>query len=100
MPVALDLSEEAILVLFGAFFDLLTLRRDVRLQLIGIPAVVWRCNLVFPVELDKVDEILAVCRSRIWHIVVRQPPLELSLMPFVIGWSTLVHRVNQVLQHG
>jgi hypothetical protein len=54
-------------------------------QLSGVPIAVWRSNLAFPVFLDDVLEIVAICRRWIWNVIIREPPLKLGLMPFVIN---------------
>ena len=88
MPVGLDLLDQTILALLSAFLGLLTLAGQEGRKLVGVPAVVWLSDVVLPILADKVDEVLAVGRSRIRYVVIRQPPLKLSLVPFVVGWST------------
>jgi hypothetical protein len=83
------LLNERLFVLFGTLLHLLSLGSDVLLKLIGVPAIVGCDDLVIPVLLDEVFQVLAVCRSWIWNVVVRQPPLELCLVPFVVCYSGL-----------
>lgn len=52
VPVVLDLSYEAILVLLGSLLDFLTLGIEVVLELVGVPGVVWLDDVVLPVLLD------------------------------------------------
>lgn len=85
MPVRLDLADKAVLVLLSALLDLLARACDVVLELLGVPSVVGLGNLVVPVVLDKVDEVLAVGRGGIGDIVVREPSLQLGLMPLVVS---------------
>lgn len=75
---------KTVLVLLGALLDLLALRCDVALQLVGVPLVVWLYNIVLPVLLNQILQVLAVCRCWVWDVVVREPTLELSLVPLVI----------------
>lgn len=79
------MSEKAVGVLLGTLLDLLTLGRNVGLQLVGIPAVVWSGHLVLPVVLDKVYKILTVGCSGEGDIVIREPSFELSLVPLVVS---------------
>lgn len=60
--------------------------------MIGIPVIVWRCNLGLPVVLNEVLKILSICGSRVRDIVVRQPSLELGFVPFVVDYSTVVSK--------
>jgi len=84
MPRFLNLAEERILVLLSALLDLLALRLEVRLQTLGVPRVVGLSDVVFPAVLDEVLQVLAVGRGGVWDVVIRQPPLQLSLVPFVV----------------
>jgi hypothetical protein len=72
-PASLYLRKEAVLILFGALLDLLALDRKVFLELRSVPAVVGSHYLVVPVVLDEILQVLAVCWSRIWHVMVGQP---------------------------
>jgi len=85
VPGGLHLLNQAVLVLLGALLDLLALRRKVRGQLVGVPGVVWTGNIVIPVLLYEVGQLLAV--GSLWerNVVVRQPSLELGLVPLVVG---------------
>jgi hypothetical protein len=42
-------------------------------------------DLGLPICLDKILKIFSVCRGRIGDIVIREPALQLSLMPFVVS---------------
>jgi hypothetical protein len=42
-------------------------------------------DLSLPICLDKILKIFSVCGGRIWDIVIREPALQLSLMPFVVS---------------
>ena len=70
MPIALNLAKQALLVLLGAFLDLLALRRKIARELIGVPFAEWFGNIVLPIVLHQVLEVLAVCRSRVRNVVV------------------------------
>ena len=37
-----------------------------------------------PVLFDKILQVFAIRRSRIWDVMVGEPALELSLVPFVV----------------
>jgi len=87
LPRALDLLDQAVLVLLGALLDLLATRGEVRLQLVGVPAVVRTSDVVIPVLLDEILQVLTVGGSGERDVVVGEPSLELSLMPLVVGWK-------------
>lgn len=89
MPVALDLADQAVLVLLSTLLGLLALSGQVRLELVGIPAVVWGSDLVLPVLLDQVLKVLTVGSGRVGNVVVGEPPFELGLVPFVVCWMAL-----------
>lgn len=100
VPVVLDLAKKTVLALFGTFLNLLSLRSNVGIQLRGVPAVVWLGDLVLPVGLNKINKLLAVGRSRERNIVVREPSLKLSLVPFIVGCDMKrqcleLHRLNE-----
>lgn len=59
-PVDLDLLSEALDVLLSALLRLLALESKVVLQRLGVPAVVGSDDLVVPVVLYRVLQILAV----------------------------------------
>lgn len=86
-PVALDLLQEAVLALLSALLDLVAFGHNVVLELVGVPLAVWLDHVVVPVLLHKVLKILAVRSSWVWNVVIREPTLELSLVPFVICYT-------------
>lgn len=88
-PRALDLSNEAVLVLLGALLELLALGREVLAQLGSLPRVVGLNNVGFPVVLDEVLKVLAVSRSGVWDVVVAEPSLKLGLVPLVVDCKVL-----------
>jgi len=61
-----------------------TLRRHPVGELVDIPAVVRLGDIVIPVGLDKVLQVLAVRSGREGDVVVREPALQLGLVPFVV----------------
>lgn len=69
-PEGLNLADEAVLVLLGAFLDLSTLGREKAVELTQIPRAVWFHNFAVPVLLDQVLQVLAVRGSREGHVVV------------------------------
>jgi hypothetical protein len=100
LPVGLDLAEQRVLVLLGALLDLLALAGEVVRQLVGIPLVwvkqsistrlsryydesltVGLDDVVLPVGLDLVEQVLAVSGRGVGDVVVRQPALQLRLVP-------------------
>lgn len=87
VPCVLDLSEERILGGLGALLGLDALRLQIRGQLSRVPLLVRRDSVILPVILDEALKILAVRRSRVGDIVVREPSLELGLMPLVVGFG-------------
>lgn len=84
MPRLLDLADQTLFALFGAFLDFLALATKVGLQAVGIPVLVWSCDVGVPVVLHKILEVLAICGSGIWDVMIGEPSLEFSLMPFVV----------------
>jgi hypothetical protein len=90
IPRVLNLSKKGVLVGLGAFLSLNTLLLEVGRELVRIPVLVRGDSIAVPVLLDQVLEILAVGRGRVWDVVVRQPTLELSLMPLVVSWKLFV----------
>jgi hypothetical protein len=84
VPVRLDLLEEAVLVLLGALLRLLALGCEVARQLVGVPLAVWLGNIVVPVLLNQVLEVLAIRSCGVGDVVIGQPALKLSLMPLVV----------------
>lgn len=70
MPVILNLLNQAIGVLLGALLDLLALGAEVALETRRIPLVVGLHDIVVPVVLDEVFEILAVCWFGVRDVVV------------------------------
>ncbi|KAG9938486.1 hypothetical protein KCV05_g189, partial [Aureobasidium melanogenum] len=96
-PVRLDLADEAVLVLLSTLLDLLARACDVVLELLGVPSVVGLSNLVVPVVLDQINEVLAVGRGRVGNIVVREPSLQLGLMPLVLQQALLILSTTNIL---
>jgi hypothetical protein len=90
IPVRANLANEAVLGSLGLGLGLLALGLEESAQLSRVPAVVGCDNVVIPVLLDKVLKILAVGRGGIWDRVVSKPALQLSLMPFVVGYITML----------
>ena len=64
------------------------------MELSCIPAVVWSDNLVIPIALNEALKVLAVSWSGVRNVVVRQPSLQLRLVPFVVCLPQLVEDVN------
>jgi hypothetical protein len=87
VPCVLNLGDEALGVLLGALLDLLAGGGQVAGELTRAPAAVGLGDVVLPVLLDEVGQVLAVCRGRVGDTVVGEPALKLSLMPFVVSYT-------------
>lgn len=85
IPDTLDLVDERVLGGTGRVLGLDSLLLQVVGELGSIPLLVGSDDLVIPVGLDELLELLAVRGCRIGDIVVGKPSLELSLVPFVVG---------------
>lgn len=84
VPGILHLDDKAVLVLLSALLDLLAGGGQVALELLGVPVAVGLGDVVLPVLLNKVGQVLAVGRSGVGNVVVGKPALKLSLMPLVV----------------
>lgn len=84
MPVLLDLAEQAVLVLLGAFLGFLALGGQVAGELVDVPRVVGLGDIVLPVLLHQILEVFAVGRSGVGYVVIGEPSLKLSLVPLVV----------------
>ena len=84
MPARLNLGKQAVGVLLGALLHLFALRLQVARKTVGVPLVVWLRNVVLPVVLDEVLKVFTIRRRRIRDVVIREPSLQLSLVPFVV----------------
>lgn len=89
IPIALDLAGEALGILLGAFLDLLALGVQVVCELAYVPLAVGLSDVIVPVVLDEVLEILAVRGSGVWDVVVGEPSFQLCLVPFVVDYAAL-----------
>lgn len=98
VPVRLHRRNQAVLVLLGTLLGLLALGAQVGLELLRVPAVVGLGDLGVPVVLDKVLQILAIGGGGIGDVVVREPALELGLMPLVVGCGQEVRGVLETEQ--
>lgn len=86
IPGGLNLADEGVLVSFGALLSLDALVGEPGLEVLGGPRVVGLDDVVVPVGLDELLEILPIGGSRVGDVVVRQPALELRLVPLVVSW--------------
>lgn len=98
IPRVLDLSNKRVLVGLGALLGLDALLLEVSRELVRVPVLVGRDGVVLPVLLDQVLEVLAVGRGGVRDIVVREPALELGLMPLVVCCISTVNAM--ILQDG
>lgn len=87
VPRGLDLAEKRIFVGLRALLHLFALVREILLKASSVPVGIRARDGGLPVCLDEVLQFLAVSSLGESDIVVRQPSLELSLVPFVVGWS-------------
>lgn len=69
-PGGLNLGDELVPVLLSVVLDLNALLLQICSKLVGIPAVVGLDNIVIPVLLDAVMQVLAVCRRWIRDVVI------------------------------
>lgn len=86
VPGGLDLGNERVLGGLGALLGLRTLGLEVGLESLGVPEAVGRNDMVVPVFLNELLEVLPLGRGRIGDIMVGKPSLEFRLVPFVVGW--------------
>jgi len=84
LPETLHLAEKTVLVLLRPLLHLIAGRLDVVLELVRVPGVVGLDDIILPVLLDQVLKVFAVGGSWVWDVVVREPALKLSLVPFVV----------------
>lgn len=84
VPVALDLSNQIIPGLFDLCTNSLALALEESGELGGVPVAVGLNHEVTPVLFNQALKVFAVSWCRIGNIVVRQPPLELGLVPLVV----------------
>lgn len=85
VPFALNLRDQRVLVGLGGGLGLDALSLQILLQGVCVPRVVGRDDVVVPVVLDQLLEVLAVGGSGVGDIVVGKPALELGLVPLVVG---------------
>lgn len=85
VPAGLHRGDQAVFVRLSSLLGLDTLGLQVSLQLLVVPVLVRRDGIGIPVLLDQVLEILAVGRGGVGDVVIREPSLQLSLVPFVVG---------------
>ena len=74
-PITLHRADQAVLVGVRSFLGIGSLGLEVRLKLGSFPFLVWCGNFIVPVALYKILKVFAVCGSRVWNVVVREPTL-------------------------
>lgn len=84
IPRVLDLGQKGILAGLGTLLGLNALLLQISAQLIRVPVLVGRDGVALPVLLDQTLEILAIGGRRVGDIVIREPALELRLVPLVV----------------
>jgi len=99
-PSRLDGADEGVLVDLGSLVCLLALGLEVVLKLGSVPLAVRSYDLLIPVLLDQALQVLAISRRRVGNVVVRQPALELSLVPFVVSYKLSVSSLFLNLRPG
>lgn len=85
MPITLDRGHQTVLALVGTFSGLIAPIGQILLKSIDIPVRVGSRDLGIPILLDDLLEILTVGGTRIRDVMIGQPTLKFSLMPFIIG---------------
>jgi hypothetical protein len=90
VPVGLDLLGEALRIVLGALLCLLAASGQVVGEGLGIPRCVGVDNLVIPVVGDGLLKVLTIRRTRVRDVVVRQPALELRLVPLVVDCLSML----------
>lgn len=88
VPVGLDLLDEAVLGGLSLAGGLGASGLQEGAQVGAVPALVGGDDIVVPVLLDQRLEVLAVRGRRVRDVVVREPALELGLMPLVVDCET------------
>lgn len=87
-PVVLDRLDEALLGLLGALLStlcgLVTLEHQVVLERLCVPVVVGGDDIALPVGLDQILELLTIGGLLVGDAVIRQPSLELRLVPLAV----------------
>lgn len=84
IPVGANLADKAVLGSFGLSLGLLALGLEIGRELSSVPRAVGLNNIIVPVLLYEALEILAVGRAWVRHGVIREPALQLGLMPLVV----------------
>jgi len=85
VPIAPHLGEKRILACSSRVLGLDAFLLEVLVHLGGVPVAIRGDDVDVPVLLHELLELPAVGRGRVGHVMVREPPLELRLVPFVIG---------------
>lgn len=88
IPVSLDLLNKTVLGGFSLADGLGSTGLQEGAQVGAVPALVGGDDIVVPVLLDEILEVLAISRGWVGDVVVREPALKLGLMPFIIDWKT------------
>lgn len=88
IPSTLNLGQQGVLGRFSALLGLNALLLQVRRQLVIVPVLVRGDSIVLPVLLDEVCEVLAIRWGGVRHVVIRQPTLQLGLVPLVVGYKS------------
>lgn len=84
VPVGLDALNQTFDGLVGTCLGILASGDKESAKLRGAPFAVGLDNVVVPIFLDEGLNVFSVRRLGVRDAVVREPPLELSLMPFVV----------------
>ncbi len=85
IPAGLDLRKKGVSVRLGGILGLDALGLQIGLQLVGIPCFVRSDRILIPVLLDQILEILSIGGCGVRDIMIREPSLELGLMPLVVS---------------
>lgn len=85
VPAGRDLGDKRVLGLGSGLLGLNAAGFEVGREAVSVPVLVGRHGVGIPVLLDDLLEILAVSGGGVWDVVVRQPSLQLRLVPLVVG---------------
>lgn len=87
IPRVLDLGDQSILAGVGVGLRLDALGFEICTELLGVPGLIGCDDVVVPVLLDQVVELLSVSGGGVWDVIVGEPALELCFVPLVVCWK-------------
>lgn len=90
VPGFLDTADQSVTSFFVGDLDFQTLELEIVCKLVAVPVMERLKDVVSPVLLDKILELLTIRGSRVGDIVVIQPLFQLVLVPLVVGWRDML----------